>query len=52
MSRNWNEVVSKELLFDRPVKDVEHLAKVGLEEVKACLLPLIKEKKLSVQVID
>ena len=50
MSRNWGEVTSNEFLFNRSEKEVEALGKVTLEEVKAVLGPLLKERKISVQV--
>jgi len=50
MMRNWNEINNKEYLFDRPEKEVEVLSRIGLEDVKSYLLPLLKKKKLSVQV--
>jgi len=50
MHRHWNEIISKEYLFNRAEKEVEALASIGLEDVKSCLNPLLKDRKLSVQV--
>ena len=50
MGRNWGEVTSNEFLFNRSEKEVEALGKVTLDEVKAVLEPLLKERKISVQV--
>ena len=50
MGRNWGEVTSNEFLFNRSEKEVEALGKVTLEEVKTVLEPLLKERKISVQV--
>merc|ERR1712037_130941 len=45
------EVTSNEFLFNRSEKEVEALGKVTLEEVKAVLGPLLKERKISVQIV-
>merc|ERR1719348_2401002 len=51
VSRNWGEVTSNEFLFNRSEKEVEALGKVTLEEVKAVLEPLLKERKITVQIV-
>ena len=43
-------MTSNEFLFNRSEKEVEALGKVTLDEVKAVLEPLLKERKISVQV--
>lgn len=50
VARNWNEIHSKEFLFDRALREVEALSKVTVEGVRACLEPLL-QTKLSVQVV-
>jgi len=51
VGRNWGEVTSNEFLFNRSEKEVEALGKVTLDEVKAVLEPLLKERKISVQIV-
>jgi len=51
VSRNWQEIMSKEYVFNRNEKEVAILAEIGLEDVKSVLLPLLSTKKLSVQVV-
>jgi len=55
VSRNWNEIVSKEYLFNRFEKEVEVLSKLSLDDVKSYFTSLVlrsdKRRKLSVQVV-
>jgi len=51
VGRNWQEIMSKEYVFNRNEKEVAILADIGLENVKSLLLPLLSTKKLSVQVV-
>eukprot|EP00092_Neocalanus_flemingeri_P030811 GFUD01033465.1.p1 GENE.GFUD01033465.1~~GFUD01033465.1.p1 ORF type:complete len:1104 (+),score=409.71 GFUD01033465.1:45-3356(+) len=49
--RNWQEIMSKEYVFNRNEREVAVLAEIGLEDVKSLLLPLLSTRKLSVQVV-
>merc|ERR1719483_1100654 len=49
--RNWQEITSKEYIFNRNEKEVAILAEIGLEDIKTLLLPLLSTKKLSVHVV-
>jgi len=49
--RNWQEIMSKEYVFNRSEREVAFLKEIGLEEVKSALVPLLSTRKLSVQVI-
>merc|ERR1719348_2171860 len=51
VGRNWQEIMSKEYIFNRNAREVEFLKEIGLEEVKSVLLPLLSKRKLSVQVV-
>jgi len=51
VGRNWQEIMSKEYVFNRNAREVEFLKEVGLEDVKSVLLPLLSTRKLSVQVV-
>jgi len=51
VGRNWQEIMSKEYIFNRNAREVECLKEIGLEEVKSVLLPLLSKRKLSVQVV-
>jgi len=55
VNRNWDEIVSKEYLFNRFEKEVEVFSKLSLEEVKSYFGSLVlssdKRRKMSVQVV-
>jgi nardilysin len=50
VSRNWNELTSREFLFCRAEREVAALQAVTAETVRALLTPLLRDRKLSVQV--
>jgi len=51
VGRNWQEIMSREYVFNRNLREVEFLKQIGLNDVKSVLLPLLSTKKLSVQVV-
>jgi len=51
VGRNWQEIMSKEYVFNRNEREVAFLKEIGLEDVKSVLVPLLSTRKLSVQVV-
>lgn len=51
VSRNWQEIISKEYVFDRNDREAALLGDISIKDVKSLLLPLISTRKLSVQVV-